>query len=112
MKDPVISDNVGESSYPVDEFSSALAHSEEQPSVLTEATAPDLARTTPSYQPYAWTFLNRVLDLVDQKANGRAGWLQRFISYLFFGGLAALVNLATFYIMYYHILASLNPSQL
>jgi putative flippase GtrA len=46
-----------------------------------------------------------VLDIVDKQTNGRAGWLQRFVSYLFFGGVAALVNLAVFYIMYYHILA-------
>lgn len=121
MKDSVVSDNIGESSYSVDELPSVLANLEEQPSLLAEpsalaastpTTTHDLTRTMPSYQPYSWTFLNRILELVDQKTNGRAGWLQRFISYLFFGGLAALVNLATFYIMYYHILAPLNPPPL
>src|SRR5258707_14177650 len=109
MKDSLASDNV-------DEFSSVLADLEE-PSLLLASTqkTPVLpsditstpAKTAPSYQAYKWDLLNRVLDIVDEKTNGRAGWLQRFISYLFFGGLAALVNLAVFYIMYYHILASL-----
>lgn len=104
MKDSVVSDNV-------DEFSPVLAHLETQASQHTAVSSPDLASAstgaTPSYQPYPWTLPNRILDMVDERTHGRAGWLQRFISYLFFGGLAALVNLLVFYVMYYHILASL-----
>lgn len=107
MKDSVVSDSV-------DEFSSVLVNLQRQaPSPASSQTvsvsSPDVTpiSTTPahSYQPYPWPLLNRVLDVVDEKTNGRAGWLQRFISYLFFGGLAALVNLLVFYVMYYHLLA-------
>ncbi len=125
MKDSIVEESVAKASVvadTVDEFSPVLADLQEHPlPVLTspssavapnpEIAAPDAlsvpAETTHSYQPYGWTFLNRVLDVVDEKTHGRAGWLQRFISYLFFGGLAALVNLAVFYVMYYHVLASL-----
>ncbi len=63
-----------------------------------------------SYQPYPWSLPNRLLDFIDSKTNGRAGWIQRFVSYLFFGGTAALVNLAVFYVMYYYLIAALNPT--
>lgn len=61
-----------------------------------------------SYQPYSWKLPNLLLDIVDKKTNGRAGWMQRIISYLFFGGLAAVVNLITFYVMFHHVFASLR----
>jgi putative flippase GtrA len=117
MKDSVVSDNVGEISNPVDEFSSVLAGLVEQTPPLTASqtgaiSTPELAKPIPSYQPYSWALLNNVLDIVDQKTNGRAGWLQRLISYLFFGGLAALVNLGTFFVMYYYILVPLHPDSL
>lgn len=109
MKDSVVSDTI-------DEFSSVLVDLQEPvPSPAASqaplASSPEAVATPTSparsYQPYAWPLLNRLLDIIDLKTNGRAGWLQRFISYLFFGGLAALVNLLVFYLMYYHILAPL-----
>lgn len=109
MKDSVVSNSV-------DEFSSVLTGLENQASLLAApqsaaVVAPDSASQqtarVPSYQPYRWAFLNSVLDVIDAKSNGRAGWLQRLVSYLFFGGTAALVNLAVFSIMYYYVLASL-----
>ncbi len=57
------------------------------------------ARSTRSYQPYPWSILNSILDIVDEKVPGRAGQLQRVVSYLFFGGTAAVVNLLVFAIM-------------
>src|SRR5258708_31516366 len=54
------------------------------------------ASKAPSYQPYAWNWLNKILDFVDGKTNGKAGQIQRILSYLFFGGLAAMVNLVVF----------------
>src|SRR5258708_6040530 len=57
------------------------------------------AQPVRSYQPYPWSLLNSVLDFVDDKTHGRAGQLQRIVSYLFFGGLAAVVNLIAFAIM-------------
>jgi len=56
----------------------------------------------PSYRPYPWTFANRVLDIVDNVTGGRAGVCQRFVTYVFIGGFAALVNLAVFYVIFYH----------
>ena len=105
----------------VDEFSSVLTGLEEQSPLLStsrdalahfsDATLTP-AKPARSYQPYSWDLLNRVLDIVDDKTNGRAGWLQRFISYLFFGGSAALVNLAVFYIMFYHVLDPIGSDKL
>jgi len=103
MKDSVVSDNV-------DDFSSALANLETPNPSLTAASyalLADPATLVPSYQPYPWPLANRVLDFVDRQTHGRAGLLQRVGSYLLFGGLAALVNLGVFYIMYYHVLAAL-----
>lgn len=99
MKDSVAPDNV-------DEISSVLTKLEVSSPAFAES--PSLpAKALPSYQPYPWTLANRVLDIVDKQTNGRAGLVQRVISYLFFGGVAALVNLLVFYIMYYHVLTSL-----
>ncbi|GCE49069.1 putative flippase GtrA [Thermosporothrix hazakensis] len=54
----------------------------------------------PSYQPYKWQFLNRVLDIVDGITRGKAGLLQRLTTFLFIGGLGALVNLAVYYLVF------------
>lgn len=63
-----------------------------------------------SYQPYAWSVPNRLLDIIDEKTHGRAGLMQRSISYLFFGGLAAAVNLLVFGVMFHYALTSLQPA--
>jgi putative flippase GtrA len=55
-----------------------------------------------TYHPTHWSFVNNLLDIADSITHGRAGQLQRFISFAFFGGLAALVNLVVFYVVYYH----------
>lgn len=65
------------------------------------------AQPVRSYHPYSWDLINHVLDIVDQKTNGRAGLAQRLISYLFFGGLAAGVNLGMIYVTYYHVFTGL-----
>jgi putative flippase GtrA len=104
----------------VDEFSPVLADLDGQPSLhstsrgVSDSSSATLtpANSLPSYQPYSWGLLNQILDIVDQKTNGRAGWIQRFVSYLFFGGLAALVNLAVFYVMFYHAFARMNSMML
>lgn len=56
-----------------------------------------------SYQPTRFAVLNRTLDMVDRVSGGKAGMLQRLISYLFIGGCAALVNLAVLRVCYYNI---------
>jgi putative flippase GtrA len=39
--------------------------------------------------------IDRSLDLADRLTNGRAEWVQRLVSYLFVGGIAAIINLIT-----------------
>lgn len=53
-----------------------------------------------SYHPTRWSLVNRALDRVDEVSDGRAGWVQRFVSYGFIGGFAAVVNLIIFFVMY------------
>lgn len=57
----------------------------------------------PSYIPTSWTIVNRALDIVDKVTNGRADWVQRFFSYSFIGGIAALVNLTIFSLVYHRL---------
>jgi putative flippase GtrA len=68
----------------------------------------DAIRHLPSYHPTRWAALNRALDVVDDLTNGRADWVVRFVSYIFFGGTAAIVNLAVFAIMLLLIPTSFN----
>jgi putative flippase GtrA len=53
----------------------------------------------PSYTPTRWIIVNRMLDIVDEVTKGHADWVQRFFSYGFIGGIAALVNLTIFSIV-------------
>jgi putative flippase GtrA len=53
----------------------------------------------PTYQPTSWLMINRILDDVDRLTGGRAGWVQRFFSFAFIGGIAACVNLAVFFVV-------------
>jgi hypothetical protein len=79
-----------------------------EPSLLNQTLkVPDLldgqeevssAPRLPSYQPTTWSFVNRVLDLVDTITGGRAVWCQRFFLFAFIGGCAALVNMGVFYL--------------
>jgi putative flippase GtrA len=57
-------------------------------------------KSCPSYIPTSWEIVNRVLDMVDKVTNGRADWVQRFFSYSFIGGIAALVNLILYSSIY------------
>jgi putative flippase GtrA len=61
-----------------------------------------------TYYPTHWPFVNHVLDAADSISHGRAGQMQRLISFLFIGGLASLVNLGVLSLVYYHSLQSLN----
>src|SRR5436305_2745020 len=75
----------------------SLAEAQETLNSTLEATT-TLTRT---YQPYPWQLANRVLDFVDGKTRGKAGQIQRILSYLLFGGLAAVVNLVIFGLVLY-----------
>jgi putative flippase GtrA len=57
-------------------------------------------RRMPSYHPTQWPQVNRALDIADRLSGGRADWVQRFVTYSFIGGCAAVVNLFIFAIMW------------
>ncbi len=65
-------------------------------------------RSLPSYQPTGMAKVDRLLDLTDRLTGGRAEWIQRAFSYLFIGGIAAIINLITLQIT----LNLLTPSTL
>ncbi|MFL5694284.1 MAG: GtrA family protein [Ktedonobacteraceae bacterium] len=60
-------------------------------------------RHLPSYRPTPWKFVNALLDIIDNYTGGRAGLFQRFFTFAFIGGVAALVNLLVFYVVFYRI---------
>ncbi|MFL5702512.1 MAG: GtrA family protein [Ktedonobacteraceae bacterium] len=60
-------------------------------------------RYLPSYRPTPWKFVNTLLDIIDNYTGGRAGLFQRFFTFAFIGGVAALVNLLVFYVVFYRI---------
>ncbi len=53
-----------------------------------------------SYAPTGVAFLDSLLELADRMTAGKAGVLQRAVSYLIVGGFAATVNLICLYILY------------
>ena len=87
----------------LDELSvlSGLGDTASRMATLPQTSSAHLGTVHPtrSYQPYPWSLLNSILDIVDDKLPGRAGQVQRIFSYLFFGGTAAVVNLLAFAIM-------------
>ena len=66
-------------------------------------TAPQKKVVTRSYHPTPLNGINRLLDLVDDYTGGKAGWVQRFVTYLCIGGFAAVVNLIIFFVVFYRI---------
>lgn len=65
-----------------------------------DTTADQAPRRLPSYIPTGWPLANRMLDTLDRVTNGRADWFQRALSFLFIGGIGAVVNLAVFSLLY------------
>lgn len=61
----------------------------------TQAANGKPQRQIPSYHPTGVARVDRALDLADRLTNGRAEWIQRLFSYLFVGGIAAIINLVT-----------------
>lgn len=64
----------------------------------------------PSYHLTRWPLLNSTLEVAERVTNGKAGFLQRLVSYLMVGGFAALVNLTCFYLMYDVVKLPLNDA--
>jgi len=86
---------------------SQLEHDLEDPDSLVLQEVPSTS-LLPSYHPTAWTFVNRVLDIVDTITGRRAAWCQRFLMFALIGGFAALVNMAVFYLVFYVIALPVN----
>jgi len=53
-----------------------------------------------SYTPTGIALADNVLARVEQITHGKAGWLQRAFTYVFIGGIAAVINLVVLYLMY------------
>jgi putative flippase GtrA len=79
-------------------------------STLTDRPKAQAVRSLPSYRPTPWKMVNYSLDIVDRVSGGRADWFQRFVSYLFIGGFAAVVNLVVFYTVFYRIPLPVNTA--
>ncbi len=77
---------------------SLLEQNLEVPHLLDVHEAPTAPRL-PSYQATAWSFVNRVLDIIDTITGGRAGWCQRFFMFAFIGGITSLINMVVFYLV-------------
>ncbi len=71
--------------------------------VIEEILSPTTQPRQPSYHPTSWDIVNSVLAIADDVTHGRAGLLQRLFTFVLFGGIAAIVNLIVFYIIFYHI---------
>lgn len=82
---------------------SVLDRSLEEVAVASEVQQAIPLRGTPSYRPTRWKQVNRILDMVDDVTHGKAGLCQRFFSFAFIGGCAALVNLGVFAAVMYGI---------
>jgi putative flippase GtrA len=58
---------------------------------------------SPSYHRTRWPLMNDLLEWVEVRTHGRAGQVQKLVSYLLFGGIAAMANLLIFYIVFHDI---------
>jgi putative flippase GtrA len=89
-------------SEPADGSDASLAFGSTQPMAAVRSSG-ELAAAryprTPSYHPTRSPALNRALDVVDRIIPGKAGVFQRLFSYLFIGGIAALINLGMLKLM-------------
>jgi putative flippase GtrA len=56
-----------------------------------------------TYAPTGWALIDRLLMAIDRRTGGRAALVQRVFTYLIVGGMAALINLAFFYLFYYRV---------
>src|SRR5262245_6268073 len=81
-------------------------HLEDSASLILQEVPSD--PLLPSYHPTAWSYVNRVLGIVDIITGRRAAWCQRFFMFALIGGFAALVNMAVFYLVFYVIALPVN----
>ena len=62
----------------------------------------------PGFYPMRWALMNRLLNITYSLPGRPIGWFQRLLSFLFVGGLSAVVNLVCFSIAYYALIRSIN----
>ncbi|GAC1402023.1 MAG: hypothetical protein NVS4B12_13730 [Ktedonobacteraceae bacterium] len=74
-----------------------------QESVLQEILPSPPLGEQQSYHSTPWGIVNASLAILDTVTHGRAGVLQRLTTFVLFGGIAAVVNLGVFYVVFYHI---------
>jgi putative flippase GtrA len=74
---------------------SAGSQAESAPKLAAMITSPEagLPHMAPTYAPTGFTLLDDLLARADELTHGKAGLLQRTVSYLIIGGTAAVVNL-------------------
>lgn len=74
----------------------------------TAFTPPEKDDGDRSYYLTRWAFVNDSLAVVDRVTGGKAGWLQRFVTYFFAGGSAAVVNLIVYFILFHLVFTGFN----
>ena len=79
------------------------------PGVSAATVAASLAEA-PSYAPTGNGLLDGLLQRVDSLTNGKAGLLQRAFTYVCIGGLAAVINLITLFVLYNVIAMPFSPN--
>lgn len=93
MDQYVVQQNIDRVGEPADELNELVEE------IVVQVEPSKIPSRFPSYHPTRWAVVNRLLDRVDTITNGRADWAMRLVSYLFFGGVAALINLSVFALM-------------
>ncbi|HEX8729962.1 MAG TPA: GtrA family protein [Ktedonobacterales bacterium] len=77
---------------------------EQHPAAGSAAAPVALGQTEPaaavSYAPTGIALADNILARVEQITHGKAGWLQRAFTYVFIGGIAAVINLVVLDLMY------------
>lgn len=99
MDQTIVQSNVDEVLDPSQEIIEEIA--EEIAEIVEHAAGATSAKR--SYQPTRWPQVNALLDKLDTMTNGRAGSLVQFATFLVFGGITTIINLAIVYIVYYRI---------
>jgi putative flippase GtrA len=88
---------------PVEDTIMRRGTTQPMPAVSARDASKSKTKPRPSYRPTGIKLADRALDVVDNVTNGRADWVQRFFSYSFIGGLAALINLLTLELVLNHV---------
>ncbi len=78
--------------------------------IIQEVISSTAPLKQPSYRSTPWNVVNSSLDIVDKATNGRAGLVQRLSTFILFGGIAAIINLFVFFLVFYHVPLMVNST--